>query len=431
MEIETTLIQNTKNKQVIQYITNIEIENFKILKNINTILSKDINILIGKNGLGKTSFLQAITLALLPLNNVDKSNEFEKYINFDSPFAKILINLNNEQKTVFVYQNHLQITDNKYFTNKIILAYGVNINTDLHLDHSRIVTKLIAGNALPYYTKSMFRDYSIDFFDPIFLLLTLTKENYRGKNKEIKKIILLIKNTINNYLDLFSESERISLQGGEYADFHYIDINNTKLQTEHLSEGYKDYILQITDIIVRIIASRNSLFQNQKIEISEKLFKQTQGVIIIDEFDRHLHPELQRKFLLKLKKDFPKIQFILSTHNIFSLQSAEGFTALILENENKSLKITNQEITNGLSLESIYSIYFNGKTFVFGNKTEQILNQFYNLLYKYKIENLDEKEFKNFKRIIYELLAYSDEVNGIITREIRQLERQTGKNLNI
>ena len=39
------------------------------------------------------------------------------------------------------------------------------------------------------------------------------------------------------------------------------------------------------------------------------------GIAIIDEIDIHLHPSLEQEVLARLKKTFPSIQFIVSTHS--------------------------------------------------------------------------------------------------------------------
>ncbi len=42
-------------------------------------------------------------------------------------------------------------------------------------------------------------------------------------------------------------------------------------------------------------------------------------VVVIDEPENHLHPELQKSFLNNLIKAFPKVQFIVATHNPFMI----------------------------------------------------------------------------------------------------------------
>ncbi len=413
-----------------QYITSIRIENFKIFSHINCKFSKDVNILIGRNGLGKTSFLQALTLSLLSVSNIDKSNGFEKHISFNNPKSDLTIYWGDEYRKVFIFKNEIKHENYIDIPQKIILAYGVNLNTDKKLSHTEIIEELIKGNLLSYSTKSIFNDFSTDFFDPLIILERLFLEKKGKQNKVIDSIINLIKSTINNYLSLFSEPEKINIHG-DFANYYYIDLNNNKLQTENLSEGYKDFILQITDIVIRTIAARKTVFKNKKLIISEKLFNTVKGVIIIDEFDRHLHPDLQRKFLHQLKKDFQNIQFVLSTHNLFSLQSAEGYTALILNTENNKLKITTKLITKGLSLESVYNEYFDGNNTIFSYQVENLLTIFKKHIDKQRKQVLNNQEQKEFKKVTDELIGCGERTKGIVGREIRQLERLTGKSITI
>lgn len=405
-------------------ISNLRIKNFKSFKDILFKVAERINILIGRNGLGKTSILQAITLGLLPLDNNDKSNEFESYISFEQQQSEITIRWGEEYRKTYLFNNKLD--EEKYIDSpqKLLLAYGVNFNTDLKLDHSKIIEQIIKGTALPYSTKSIFKDYSTDFYDPIILLEKLQIENSKKDDKIIDDIIILITKSINNYLSLIEEKECISLEH-ENTDYFFKDINSYKLKTQHLSEGYKDHILLITDIIIRIISARNNIFD--KVPMINRLFEECKGVILIDEFDRHLHPVWQRRFLLQLKNDFPKIQFILTTHNLFSLQSAEGFNSLILGLNENEVTVTEKPIKSGLSIESIYNMYFDGNNKFFGYETEELFKNFYELIVKMKRQEASENEINQFREITNQLVEKDEEVQVIISRELRQMERQTGK----
>ena len=44
-----------------------------------------------------------------------------------------------------------------------------------------------------------------------------------------------------------------------------------------------------------------------------------EGIVLIDEFDKHLHPRWQSRLVNQLTETFPKIQFIMTTHNPISI----------------------------------------------------------------------------------------------------------------
>lgn len=59
---------------------------------------------------------------------------------------------------------------------------------------------------------------------------------------------------------------------------------------------------------------------------------ETNGLILIDEIDLHLHPAWQRKIIKELNTIFPKVQFIVSTHAPAVIQSVMSESIVILDN---------------------------------------------------------------------------------------------------
>ena len=79
----------------------------------------------------------------------------------------------------------------------------------------------------------------------------------------------------------------------------------TQLRIEQLSDGYRTTLAMVMDIASRM-AEANP-------DMPDPL--QTEGVVLIDEVDLHLHPGWQQTILLDLMRTFPNIQFIVSTHS--------------------------------------------------------------------------------------------------------------------
>lgn len=61
--------------------------------------------------------------------------------------------------------------------------------------------------------------------------------------------------------------------------------------------------------------------------------RKSPGVVLIDELDLHLHPTWQREIVDRLKSVFPALQFIASTHSPFIIQSLEPGELLRLEGD--------------------------------------------------------------------------------------------------
>lgn len=88
-----------------------------------------------------------------------------------------------------------------------------------------------------------------------------------------------------------------------------------------LSSGYAAVLDIIVDIIIRMEKLTNRSF---KFEMP--------GIVLIDEIETHLHLELQKRILDLLTTAFPNIQFVVSTHSPFILNSLENVMIYDLEN---------------------------------------------------------------------------------------------------
>ncbi len=95
-----------------------------------------------------------------------------------------------------------------------------------------------------------------------------------------------------------------------------LDINELGLTPfNYLSDGYRNMVAMVADIAHR--ASRLNPHHEAQAAIN------THGVVLIDEIDLHLHPRWQRQVVRDLQKVFPNLQFIATTHSPFILQSLD------------------------------------------------------------------------------------------------------------
>lgn len=88
------------------------------------------------------------------------------------------------------------------------------------------------------------------------------------------------------------------------------------LPLSNLSEGQRIISSLVTDLCIRISLLNPHLNGDAR--------EQTEGIVLIDEIDLHLHPKWQKTIVPDLANLFPKIQFILTSHSPFIIQSLEG-----------------------------------------------------------------------------------------------------------
>ncbi|MGN7818907.1 AAA family ATPase [Chitinophaga sp. 22536] len=89
-----------------------------------------------------------------------------------------------------------------------------------------------------------------------------------------------------------------------------------KLKFSQLSDGFRNIIAIAGDLAYRCIQLNPHL--------KEEAVEKTPGIVLIDELDMHLHPNWQRRIVDDLKRAFPKIQFVATTHSPFIVQSLKS-----------------------------------------------------------------------------------------------------------
>jgi predicted ATP-binding protein involved in virulence len=85
-----------------------------------------------------------------------------------------------------------------------------------------------------------------------------------------------------------------------------IDINGMTLDVRQLSDGERSVLALILDIAKRLAQANPRAYDP---------LTNAEAVILIDEIDLHLHPQWQRKIVGNLERTFPSCQIIASTHS--------------------------------------------------------------------------------------------------------------------
>ena len=149
-----------------------------------------------------------------------------------------------------------------------------------------------------------------------------------------------------------------------------------------LSDGYKCTISLIADIAYRMALLNPQLF--------DKVLTETEGIVLIDEIDLHLHPTWQKRILKDLMNIFPKVQFIVSTHAPEVINSVKSDSIVILKN-NAVLSAADE--TYGKDANTILREVM--EVSARPDEVRNLFEQFYNLL--------DKEEWGKAEDIIEEL----------------------------
>lgn len=123
--------------------------------------------------------------------------------------------------------------------------------------------------------------------------------------------------------------------------FHIVSEGKRFKFTE-LSDGFAAILDIVADLILKM--------QREGESVSQSFLKE--GIVLIDEVETHLHLSLQKEVMPFLTTLFPNIQFIVTTHSPFVLNSLDNAVAYDLEHREVVSEL------NEYSAESITAGYF-------------------------------------------------------------------------
>ena len=126
-----------------------------------------------------------------------------------------------------------------------------------------------------------------------------------GQGPIIKRIIATENQTVDIDFDKGEIEAVVTVTGHTPSRHHF----------SYMSDGLQSMINIVSEIAHRCIELNGCLGHNA--------VKMTPGVVMIDEIDLYLHPHWQKHVLQDLTKAFPMIQFIVSTHSPFIVQSLQ------------------------------------------------------------------------------------------------------------
>jgi AAA domain, putative AbiEii toxin, Type IV TA system/AAA domain len=101
------------------------------------------------------------------------------------------------------------------------------------------------------------------------------------------------------------------------SDGLWISGEDRRFPLREMSDGYRTVVALVVDLLKQLYESYgDSLFDKAPVI-------RAPGIVIIDEVDAHLHVSWQKRIGEWLKRHFPAIQFIVTTHSPYICQAAD------------------------------------------------------------------------------------------------------------
>lgn len=126
------------------------------------------------------------------------------------------------------------------------------------------------------------------------------------------------------------------------------------------------------------------------------------AVVLIDEFDLHMHPQWQREAMTAISKEFPNTQFIVTAHSPIVVQATEGNAKLVVLRRKKrddDLEeveiIDNPEFAAGWRLDQIMESVYGMPSRM--PEYSKLVERRIELLQKTKLTNREAKELEKIE----------------------------------
>lgn len=317
----------------------IAIHNFKCFTDVEIDLHHKLNVLMGNNGTGKTSLLEAFRILIGSL-----------YLNFDKYENKIempgivgddirLRNINgNLEPQIPTWVSAKGVMDNSFMPEgkdtivwkRAMESLGGSTTTreakEMQVASGKIQTSVREGQGLDiplvaYFSTDRYKKERKDtnvspagsrmrgYFNALntttstkfFLDLYYTETLDQVQNGTTSPLLTAVNKAVSTCVNCKSMKYNLKSQEllVEYEDGEQLPFNL-------LSDGVRCTLAMVMEIAFRCYLLNPHLGEDAALG--------TKGVVLIDEVDLHLHPSWQLHVLNDMRKAFPGIQFIVSTH---------------------------------------------------------------------------------------------------------------------
>lgn len=348
-----------------QYIKSIEIKNFRVIRHIKLAFTDTVDagswlLILGENATGKSSVLQAVALALMGEAERERLNlnDGRRYATYPTKkrevvegFVEIQLSGGGEPIRLDFKSNSSRIRTNTPDPKVLLLGYSA--------------TRLLATPESPTTLGSDFSKTD-NLFNPFLALTRASRwlhsldqpEPFNRVVASLKRLMML------KQQDKFDKTKdgRILLTA----------LGGRTVYLEDLSAGYQSVVALATDIMSVLLRIWES------IQIAE-------GIVLIDEIDAHLHPRWKMQIVERLRETFPRVQFLVTSHEPLSLRGLNQQEVAVMTRSSRGrVAAITDDLPNpkALRVDQLLTSEFFGLSCTLSPELEIAFNEYYALLAK-------------------------------------------------
>jgi predicted ATP-binding protein involved in virulence len=312
----------------------IELHNFRCFEHLPLIFSDKVNLLIGDNSSGKTTLIRAVSSVLnsffigfsdentrfiglskddfrIAESETGLANEEPIKVNFQFIGCIAALELNSKKGRTLqmpletIKMAGKELYDGLFNQGKQILALPLLASfstSDIHSTRKFNKEKFKKYEQKPSfgYYECMQGDGFLDYWTTRLLIL---REANTGE-LEVQGVTDALINALGpNGCNVINDIHIRPIRGKIY---YYLN-DGRATETANLSDGLRRLVNIVLDIAFRCMLLNKGIY-------GLKACIKTEGTVLIDEIDLHLHPTLQSIVIKGLQRAFPELQFIITSH---------------------------------------------------------------------------------------------------------------------
>lgn len=312
-------------------VSEVSVTNFRGYTNFKVAMHPSLSVLVGENGAGKTSILEAVACGLGPFltampeakGKLIKKTDIHVSSNGIANYARIAIETTSSLSWDLVLKGAgiaeppkigtaaltgyaTQIVDNQSEF-PLIAYYGTGraltpTNTKLAINPFE---KEIRGEG---YDSALDAKVNYGIIKSWFSKIEVDELRLRDERKDHKYIHPAKKLVAETVYQIVNRATGLEFdKNSNDVVVHWKNEKNecVKLSLEQLSDGYRNMVSLTIDLVRRAYLLNPT--SNNPLAVS--------GIVLIDEVELHLHPRWQQKVLNDLTHLFKNVQFIVTTHS--------------------------------------------------------------------------------------------------------------------
>lgn len=348
------------------------LHNYRVFEDIHIELNPRLSVIVGENGTGKTTILEAAAIAagtlLYSLDGVanygirkndahykcfdmgsvvDVQPQYPVEVSADGIIDnrkiswKRSLNSENGKNTTAdakeitqisaEYQGRLRKGDTSLIM-PLIAYYGTGRLWDQHREKKKDTFK--KNTRTNGYQDSLDGTANIKLMLNWFQKMALIE----GQSNRPSPEFVSVRGAMEQCFSFMTGAKEVKVQFNPDTmeiDIIYLDAvyGRTRISLNQMSDGYRCTLSLIADIAYRMAILNPQLLGG--------ILEETDGIVLIDEVDLHLHPAWQQRVLGDLTNIFPKLQFVVTTHAPAVINSVRSENLVVLK-ERQALRANSQ-----------------------------------------------------------------------------------------